>query len=259
MKPKICIITVTFNSSKTIQDTLDSIYEQDYENFHHIVIDGKSSDNTLEIVKSHKNKNLTIISEPDNGIYDAMNKGLLNINGEIVGFLNSDDMYANNNVLSNIALVFEDNEIEACYGDLVYVNYENSKIIRYWKSGTYKSSLFSKGWCPPHPTFYVRKSALEEYGLFDTNFNLAADSEYMMRLMKKNNIKVAYINKVLIRMRVGGATSKSLVNIIKQNIEIIRALKLNKIKFSIFNFLTSKMLNKLMQILNKNDYDEERL
>ena len=124
MKPKICIITVTFNSSKTIQDTLDSIYEQDYENFHHIVIDGKSSDNTLEIVKSHKNKNLTIISEPDNGIYDAMNKGLLNINGEIVGFLNSDDMYANNNVLSNIALVFEDNEIEACYGDLVYVNYE---------------------------------------------------------------------------------------------------------------------------------------
>lgn len=258
MKSKICIITATFNSSKTIKDTLDSIYEQDYENFYHIVIDGNSSDNTLEVIESHKNKNLTIISEPDNGIYDAMNKGLLNMKGEIVGFLNSDDMYASNNVLSNIASVFEDKEIEACYGDLVYVNHENSKIIRYWKSGKYKSNLFSKGWCPPHPTFYIRKSALEKYGFFDTNFNLAADSEYMMRLIKKNNIKVAYINKVLIRMRVGGATSKNLINIIKQNLEIIRALKLNKIKFSIFNFVISKLLNKVKQILNKNDYYKER-
>ena len=257
MENKICIITATFNSSKTISDTIESILKQDYKNFHHLIIDGNSSDNTLEIIDSYKCENITVISEGDNGIYDAMNKGLLNANGDIVGFLNSDDLYSNDRVLSNIASVFEDHQTQACYGDLVYVNYENNKIVRYWKSGIYKTNLFAKGWCPPHPTFYVRKNLIEKYGIFDTSFKLAADSEYMMRLMEKNKVKVSYINKVLVRMRLGGGTSKNISNIIKENLEIFKALRLNNIKFSVLVFLASKFLNKLIQMLHKNDYRTE--
>jgi glycosyltransferase involved in cell wall biosynthesis len=253
MKNSISIITATYNSQATIADTLESIHSQKYTNFSHIIIDGLSTDNTIKIINSFDTNKLSLSIGPDNGIYDAMNKGLKSSTGDIIGFLNSDDMYADENTLCKIAAVFENPSIEACYGDLVYVNQDNSKILRYWKSGTYKHYKFSQGWCPPHPTFYIRRSLLERCELFDLNYKLAADAEYMMRILDKSNVEVSYIEDVLVRMRTGGATSKNISNVLKQNIEIFRALKKNNIKFSYLNFLFQKLHSRLIQVLIRDE------
>lgn len=173
------------------------------------------------------------ISEPDGGIYDAMNKGLGLASGEVIGFLNADDMFADGLVLSRVAAAFEDPTIEACFGDLLYVTEDNQSVVRYWKSRPFVPGSFARGWAPAHPTFYIRRSALERFGGFDFSYRLAADTELMMRYLEKGRVRSAYIPEVQVRMRVGGATNRSFRNIFRQNQEIFRALKKNDVPYSL--------------------------
>lgn len=251
-KYKISIITVCFNSEKTIKKTLKSVQNQKYNKIEHVIIDGKSNDKTLSIVKKFQHIK-KIISEKDHGIYYAMNKGLKIATGEIIGFLNSDDFYANNNVLKNVSKLFkEDPRLEACYADLVYVNaLDTSKIIRFWKSDYFVQGAFSKGWCPPHPTFFVKKSVYEQHGNFDTNYKLASDAELMMRFMEVKKIKVKYEPKLWVKFRIGGVSNKSLKNITIQNIEVLKALKNHGLKFNYITFFFKKLILKIKQFVQK--------
>lgn len=246
---KISIITVCYNSAATIGDTIDSVAKQSYSNKEYIVVDGNSKDATMEIVRaspcvSH------YVSEPDKGIYDAMNKGIALATGDVVGTLNADDFYMNNHVLKDVAEIFSDPAVEACYGDLVYVRQDNvEQIVRFWKSEDYKSGLFKSGWMPAHPTFFVRKSVYERLGDFDLNYKIAADFELLFRFIEKNEIKTRYLPKVMVKMRLGGTTNKNLSNIIKQNKEIVAILKQHYSDFSVVEFVFKKLFNRIKQFI----------
>jgi len=217
--PKISIITVTYNSALTLLDTLKSVQSQDYQNIEHIIVDGNSQDDTIKIIKSfpHVNK---WISEKDGGLYDAMNKGLQLATGDIIGILNSDDLYAHKGVLSKVAERFINNNIDALYGDLHYVNALNTdNVIRVWKSGKFKRSNFIFGWMPPHPTFFVRRELYKKWGGFDLRLTTSADYELMLRFIHKHNIKLEYIPTILVKMRMGGVSNNSLSNRLKANSE----------------------------------------
>lgn len=244
---KISVITVAFNSAKTITGTLNSVASQTYPNIEHIVVDGASTDETLALVRNHSNTDIRLVSELDKGIYDAMNKGLALASGEIVGFLNSDDFYANTAVLAIIANAFQDPAVDACYADLVYVNQANSRVVRYWKSKPFAKGDFSKGWCPSHPTFYLRKSVIERLGFFDQSYKLAADVEFMMRYLECGQVRAVYLPHVLVRMRLGGATNQSWKNIVHQNKEIFAALRKNGLHFSTKRFAVNKVVSRLWQ------------
>lgn len=227
---KISIITTSYNSAKTIRDTLESVHNQTYDNIEHVIIDGKSTDDTLSIVKEFPNIE-KVVSEKDEGVYDAMNKGIAIVTGDIVGILNSDDFYENKHIIENVARLFEDKEVEALYGDLYYVKPNNiKKPIRYWKAGPYNKNKFGNGWMPPHPTFFVRKSLYEKYGNFDTRFETSADYELMLRFLFKNDVKTAYLPEVMVKMRTGGLSNSSLKHRLKANREDRLAWKLNGIK-----------------------------
>ena len=247
---KISIITVSFNSEKTIRDTIESVLGQEYNNVEYIIIDGLSSDKTIEIIKSFGDKIQQFISEPDKGIYDAMNKGIFLATGDVIGILNSDDFYTNQQVLKNVALKFENN-IDAVYADLVYVNHsDSSKIVRTWISKPYQAGMFLKGWMPPHPTFFLRKECYSKFGFFNTTLKSAADYELMLRMIHKNKIKVNYLNEVIVKMRAGGQSNVSIKNRIKANKEDRLAWKINNLKPAPFTFLR-KPLSKLTQFLKK--------
>ena len=246
---KISVITVAYNSAKTISDTLGAVAMQTHTDIEHLVIDGASKDGTVEMVRSHTNPQIRLISEPDKGIYDAMNKGLAQATGEVVGFLNSDDFYANAAVLAKIASAFQDPAVDACYADLVYVTQDNSRVVRYWKSKPFSKGDFAKGWCPAHPTFYVRKSVIERLGLFDQAYKLAADMEFMMRYLERGQVRAAYIPHVLVRMRLGGVSNQSWKNIVLQNKEIFAALRKNGIPFSRMWFAANKVVSRLNQFV----------
>lgn len=250
---KLSIITVTYNSEKFLSTCLDSIINQKYQNYEHIIVDGASTDNTMQLIKSKLNNQRFVISEPDNGVYDAMNKGIKKSKGDVIGFLNSDDFYPNQNVLSKVAEIFSNNPlIDACYSDLIYVEQNNiSKIVRYWKSNKFIPGSFQLSWCPPHPTFFVRRSIYERYGCFDLNFKIASDFDLMMRLMEINKINVVYVSEVFVNMRIGGTTNKSFKNIMKQNLEILRSLKNNGMKINLLNFLIKKIIIRFKQYFNK--------
>jgi glycosyltransferase len=228
---KLSIITATYNSAATIADTLECVKQQTYPNIEHIIIDGGSTDNTIEIVKkfSHVSK---IISEKDKGIYDAMNKGIALASGDIIGLLNSDDVYAWPDALSLVAKTFEENlEARALYADLQFVQRNDiSKTVRLWKAGAYKKNSFYYGWMPPHPTFFVKKDVYAQVGTFNLNLGSAADYELMLRILLKHNIKAAYINKVLIKMRIGGVSTSSFKNRINANKQDRMAWKINNLK-----------------------------
>ena len=253
---KISIVTACYNNKSTICDTLRTIQMQTHQDIEHIVIDGGSTDGTLEILEQHKERFAYFSSEPDNGHYHAMNKGLANVSGDIIGLLNSDDFFANEHVLSNINQAFSDETIDACYGDLVYVNHNNTnQVVRYWKSNAYSSELFGKGWAPAHPTFYVRKAVHEQHGmLFNLDYKLAADYDVLLRLLFAHNIKTAYIPDVMVKMRLGGATNKSLKNIINQNKEIMQILKHYNYPCSPIKFLGNKLADRIQQHLSKGAY-----
>lgn len=256
---KVSVITVVYNGEKTIADTLKSVQRQNYPNIEHIVIDGASTDQTMPIINSCKQRVSVLVSEPDNGIYDAMNKGLALATGDIIGFLNADDFYANDSVVSTIVEYFaNDDFLHGTYADLVYVDPEKvERIIRYWRSGEFIHGSFAHAWVPAHPTFYVRRSVYEKHGYFDLDYKIAADQEIMMRLLELHGIKVKYIPEILVKMRMGGATNASFTNIITQNKEILRAAKKNGLHFSKTTFILAKLYSRLPQFFSRpieNDY-----
>jgi glycosyltransferase involved in cell wall biosynthesis len=251
---KISIITVTFNSASFINHCLDTVKKQTYDNIEHIVIDGASADSTLSILKSKRTQLAALISEPDKGIYEAMNKGINLATGDVIGFLNSDDFYANKKVISKVARTFERNPfLDVCYADLVYVDrLKTSKIIRYWKSSDFNFGAFAKGWCPPHPTFFVRRSVYERFGNFDLNYSIASDVELMMRLLEVQKVNALYIPEIWIKMRLGGASNKSFKNIVMQNKEVLHALKKHNLSANWISFFVYKIINRGLQFLKKN-------
>lgn len=228
---KISIITATYNSKNTIKDTLLSLESQSYGDIEHIIIDGKSTDDTLNIIHKESPRIKKILSEKDDGIYDAMNKGIGLAEGEIVGILNSDDIYSNEFVIEKVAALFMGSDIDAVYGDLHYVDYQNTKkVVRIWKSGPFNRNRFLHGWMPPHPTFFVKKSVYEKFGGFNTKLKISADYELMLRLMYKHQIKVAYLPEVLVKMRMGGISNSSLKHRFLANNEDKLAWGINGLK-----------------------------
>ena len=247
---KISIITVTHNSASTIVHCLNSVSKQVHKPFEHIIIDGASTDNTILMINNHKTDFINLVSEPDSGIYDAMNKGIQIAKGDVIGFLNSDDFYADDFVLSRVVETFSSSAVESCYGDLCYVEKKNiTKVIRYWKSGIFYKGSFRSGWSPPHPTFFVRRSIYEKYGVFNLNYLIAADVELMLRFLEINKITTYYIPEILIKMRLGGVSNGNIYSVLKQNIEIFKALRFHNQKINIFNFCFKKFLSRLMQFI----------
>ena len=247
---KISIITATFNNEETIADTLYAVNSQTYKNIEHIIIDGKSSDNTLKIIEEQKNDNLIIISEKDNGIYDALNKGIKQASGEIIGFLHADDIYADNDAIKYIVEKFNSEKSDSVYADLQYISKKNpNKIIRNWLSGEFDFKNLKKGWMPPHPTFFVKKEIYNSLGVFNTDYKIAADYDLMMRFLGKHKISTAYLPHILVKMRVGGESNKSLKNIIKKMREDYRVMKNNNIG-GIFT-LIRKNTSKIKQFFTK--------
>ena len=246
---KVSLITIAYNSAETIEDTIKSIVTQNYSNLEYIIIDGGSTDKTLSIVDKFKDSITTIVSEPDKGIYDAMNKGVQNATGDIVGILNSDDIYADNKVVSRIVEAIGNKD--SIYADLVYVDRDNTdKVTRYWKSGKYRKGIFKSGWMPPHPTFFIKKSCYNQYGTYNLQLKSAADYELMLRMLHKHNISVAYLPEVITKMRVGGQSNATLVNRIKANKEDKLAWSINDLKPGPLT-LIMKPVRKISQFFKK--------
>src|ERR1700749_2775863 len=235
---KVSIITVCYNSAETIENTIRSVISQDYNNIEYIIVDGKSTDNTLHIAEKYKDTISKIISERDEGLYFAINKGIAAASGDIIGILHADDFYTNNQVIYTVVKAFNENRTDTIYGDLQYVDRnDSSKIIRHWRSGAYNDGLFLKGWMPPHPSFFVRKSCYEKYGVFNTILRSAADYELMLRFLYKNKCSTSYIPEVLVKMRVGGKSNISFMNRIKANREDKKAWLMNDLKPGIFTLI----------------------
>ena len=248
---KISIITVVLNAAATIEDTLRSVAFQTYPEIEHIVVDGGSMDGTLEIIQRHRVRIATLISEPDCGIYGAMNKGIAAASGDIVGTLNADDMYVDEHVLGKVARAFSDPEIGACYADLVYVGRADlDKIIRYWKSRPYADGVFERGWLPAHPTFFVRRALYQRYGGFDLNYRFQADFELTMRLLAVHKVRSVYLPEVIVKMRTGGVSNRSVLNVIKGNLEAYRACRQHGLKVSPL-FIVKKILSRLPQFFRR--------
>ena len=248
-KLKISIVTVTYNSQKTIKKNLDSILNQTYKEIEHIIVDNNSKDKTISISKKYPN--IKIICERDKGIYYAMNKGIHAASGDIIGFLNSDDFYYNNKVLSKVASIFKNNRhVHACYSDLIYLSkFDLSKKVRYWKSNKFIPGSFSRGWSPPHPTFFVRLSIYRRFGNFNTNYKLAADKEIMMRFLEVHRINAQYIPEIWVKMRLGGATNKNLKNILLQNLETLKSLYKNNLPLKPIKYFFFKSVMYFKQFL----------
>lgn len=244
------IITVCYNSVSTISQTLASVQSQVDTTLEHLVIDGGSTDGCLDAVKSSLPIS-QIVSEPDSGIYDAMNKGLSLAKGKVVGILNADDFYASQFVLKEVAKVFKDESVDACYGDLCYVDYHTTeKVVRYWKSKKYNYRKFYSGWMPPHPTFFVRKSVYDRFGLFNLELGSAADYELMLRFLVRHKLNAEYIPNVLVKMRNGGVSNQSIINRILANKMDRKAWQVNNLTPYPWT-LTLKPLRKIGQWLSK--------
>ncbi len=242
---KVSIITVCLNSEKTIQQTIESVNNQNYKLLEHIFIDGLSNDNTVNIIKKNMKSNYSLISEKDNGIYDAMNKGIKLAKGDIILILNSDDIFYDNFSLSNVIDTFKkNNDLDLVYGDIIIT--KNRQIIRNWIVGEFKKDSFLKGWCPAHPAFVVKKSTYLKYGMFDLKYKSAADLEIMYRFLNKYNCKYEYCNKILINMRAGGKSNENILNIFSQNIENVNIFKNDK-SFNIIKFFFYKIIHRLKQ------------
>ncbi len=245
---KISVITAVYNNRETISAALDSSLGQSDVDIELVVIDGGSTDGTLEVLRSYADRLHVLVSEPDRGIYDALNKGIQRASGEVVGFLHSDDLFADAGVLSRISAAFTDTEVGAVYGDLLYVRKDNpDEVVRYWRSGKFSERRLGWGWMPPHPTLYVRRHVYEQHGLFDTSFHIAADYDFILRTLGQNRLGVRYIPEVLVKMRVGGASNRSLRNIMQKSSEDLRALRRNGVGG--VGALIWKNLSKLPQFL----------
>lgn len=248
---KISVITATFNSGKTVRDTIESVLRQTYKDIEYIVVDGKSQDNTMEIVRSYEPQfggRMRYISERDKGIYDAMNKGIAMATGDVVGILNSDDFYTSYDVLEQVAKAMEDASIDAVYGDVHYVNDEHmDKCVRYYTSRPFHRAWMRFGFMPAHPTFYCRRSVYEHYGTFDLTYKVAADFENLLRLIFVHRIRTRYIAKDFVTMRTGGASSSGLRSHRQIMHDHLQALKQNGV-YSNFFFLGMRYPYKLCEV-----------
>lgn len=248
---KISIITPSYNSAATIARTINSVIAQNYSDLEYIIIDGVSTDDTAKIVSSYQNKiNINFISEPDNGIYDAMNKGIKMASGDIVGILNSDDLFSGDDVLSTIADAFANNQADIVYGDIQYFSDNPKKIIRYWETGEYKNSKLNNGWTIPHPALFVKKTVYDLAGLYDSNFKIAGDYEFILRILKKHNFSLKYIPKVFVKMFAGGVSGRDLKNRKKGWSELKKAWIINDLKIPRF-FILRRLFFKASQLLTK--------
>ncbi|WP_235820497.1 glycosyltransferase family 2 protein [Falsiruegeria litorea] len=227
---KISVVTAVFNRNRTIAEALNSTAAQSYINVEHIIQDGGSTDGTLAILEERVGDSLVLDSAPDSGIYDGINKGIQRATGDVIGLMHSDDLFADQRVLSWVAEAFRDPDIDGVYGDLDYVAADDtSTIIRRWRSGTYAPEKLRRGWMPPHPTLYLRREVYETWGLYDVSYQIAADYDAMLRFLVKGSIRLAYVPKVFVKMRVGGESNKSLSKIFRKSREDYRAICTNGI------------------------------
>jgi glycosyltransferase len=225
---KISVVTAVFNRADTIADALDSVQGQNWPAVEHVVIDGGSTDGTLALLQARRADLGVLVSEPDGGIYDALNKGISRASGDVVGFLHADDLFESPDSLAQVAAAFEDPAVGAVYGDLVYVRKADvSRVVRYWRAGERVQGDLERGWMPPHPTFYVRRAVYAQMGLFDTRFRISADYECILRLLGHGGVKARYVPQVLVRMRLGGASNRSLGNMVLKSQEDLAAMRLN--------------------------------
>ena len=222
----ISVITATWNCADTIRDCLGSVAAQTYPHIQHVIVDGASTDGTMDLLRVNQHRLATLISEPDKGIYDALNKGIELASGDVVGFLHADDIYADVDVLAQVAAAFEDPAVQAVYGDLQYVQKgDTRKVVRYWQSAPFSPRMLAKGWMPPHPTLYVRREWYQRIGGFDTRYRIAADYFSILQLFSRPDFTTAYLPRVLVKMRVGGESNRSLKNIIRKSKEDMDALR----------------------------------
>ena len=249
---KVSIITATHESSETISNCIISVNDQRYPTIEHIVIDGSSKDDTLKVIKGQPNRVFLMISEPDKMAYDALNKGLKYASGDIIGLLHSDDMYGSENTISNIVDTFERTGADVVYGDLVFVQKNNtSKVLRYWKSSPFTRGKLSRGWMPPHPTVFMRKEVFEKFGCFDLSFRIASDYDFLLRVFKDRALKFEYMPELITRMRMGGLSTGSLKNIIRKSKEDYLVLKKNNVSFPLLVVML-KIMGKVPQLLKRN-------
>jgi glycosyltransferase involved in cell wall biosynthesis len=247
MSVRISVITAVYNRASTLASAIESVLNQSYGNIEYIVVDGNSTDGTDKVVEQYEGKVAKYIREGDFGIYDALNKGIAAASGDVVGVLHADDLLANRDVLSSIAAKFEDDSMEAVYGDLIYVSSENtSNIARYWQSGVYSRNSFRWGWMPPHPTVYLRRKNFIDYGGYRVDFQISSDYELLIRMLYAQRLQTAYIDRVLVKMRLGGKSNSSMWNRLLANHEDRLAWEVNGLKAPV-GLRLLKPLRKLCQ------------
>jgi glycosyltransferase len=244
---KVSIITVVRNRVNVIAQAITSIQDQDYPNIEHVIIDGASTDGTLDLIRKMINARTVFISEPDGGIYDALNKGIVNSSGDVVGILHSDDYFSDELVISQVAELFEDPKVDIVYGDLDYVSNTNSgKIVRHWVAGDFSKTKLSWGWMPPHPAVFIRRSFVELHGAYDTSYRISGDYDSLLRYFGLGKAKAIYLKRVLVKMGVGGVSNGSLRHLLLKVNEDYRAVKENKVGG--IKTLISKSLRKVHQL-----------
>lgn len=242
----ISVVTAVYNRRATVAQALDSVLSQTHPLVESVVIDGASTDGTLDVLQRYRSRVGVLVSEPDKGIYDALNKGIGRARGDVIGFLHADDLFANENVLAKIASAFDDPRVDAVYGDLLYVRHEDvTQVVRYWRAGAFDPAALKRGWMPPHPTFYVRRAVYERLGGFDTSYRIAADYDSALRFLAVGRIQAAYIPEVLVRMRTGGISNRSLRNILRKSREDLDILRRNDVGG--ISTLLNKNLRKISQ------------
>ena len=245
---KISIITATYNSGAHISDCVRSVNNQTFNNIEHIIIDGASKDNTLEIINSLPNRVASIVSEPDKGIYDAMNKGIKAATGDVIGILNSDDFFTSDNIIETVVDNFKNSDIDALYGDVHFVNPDDiSKSVRNYSSVIFKPSLFRFGFMPAHPSFYMKKECYDKYGLYALDYKIASDYDLLIRYLYKERINYKYLKKDFVTMRTGGVSTENFNSRVTLNREIVRACKKYGIKTNMF-LLSFKYLYKIFEL-----------
>jgi glycosyltransferase len=245
---KISIITICHNNEKNIRPTIESVINQTYRNIEYIIIDGASRDKTLEIVNKHKNKIDVIISEPDKGLYDAINKGIQNATGDVVGLIHAGDQLYNETVLEKVSRFFEVNDVDALYGHSQILSSDGKKVVRINKSPSFKKSLFKYGWMPSHQSFYAKRILFQEYGMYNLKYKIAADYELLLRYMYFNHIKAALLDEFIVKFSLGGTSSKSVKNIYDLNKECIEAWEDNG-EVIPFYTIPMKLLRKIPQFI----------